>query len=69
MKFFFWRNPYESTKALTMKQSTIVFNIAAVVAVVGLFIAFSDLLRHKTTSYGVVTKAPVEVSVTVQPAA
>lgn len=41
-----------------MKTSTIIFNVAAVIAVVGAFIALADLMRHKATSYGVVTLSP-----------
>ena len=54
-----------------MKTSTIIFNVAAVLTLLGVFIALADLARHKTVSYGVTsspaTTAPV--AVTASPAA
>lgn len=40
-----------------MKTSTIVFNVAAVITMLGVCVALVDLMRHKTKSYGV-TEAP-----------
>lgn len=42
-----------------MKTSTLMFNIAAVVAVLGIFIGVVDMMKHKTKSYGVATQAPM----------
>jgi hypothetical protein len=39
------------------------FNIAAIVTLVGVFIALTDLMRHKTRSYGIATNAPVVLTV------
>lgn len=36
-----------------MKSTTLIFNVAAVIAMIGVFIALVDLMRHKTTTYGV----------------
>ena len=40
-----------------MNTSTIIFNVAAVVALLGAFLALADLMKNKTVSYGV-TRAP-----------
>lgn len=50
-----------------MQTSTIVFNVAAVVALIAAFIALIDLMKHKTTTYGVVTQAPTLMPATVAP--
>lgn len=42
-----------------MKTSTIIFNVAAVLAIIGVFIALADLMRHKAKTFGVETQAPV----------
>lgn len=42
-----------------MKTSTLMFNIAAIVALLGIFIGIVDLMKHKTKSYGVATVAPM----------
>lgn len=40
-----------------MNTSAVVFNIAAVIALLGVCMALSSLLKNKTVSYGV-TQAP-----------
>lgn len=52
-----------------MKTSTIIFNVAAVVTLIGLFIALADLMRHKAKSKPGVTLAPVTVVATLPPVA
>lgn len=44
-----------------MNTSTIVFNVAAVIALLGAFLALADLMKNKTVSYGV-TQAPAMAS-------
>lgn len=44
-----------------MNSATMVFNVAAVVACVAIFIALVDLMKHKTKTYGV-TSTPVVVA-------
>lgn len=41
-----------------MKKSTFFFVVAAVATLLGICLAFSDLIKHKTTSIGVATPAP-----------
>ena len=41
-----------------MKTSTLVFAVAAVLALIGMFVALADLMKHKARSYGVDTQAP-----------
>jgi hypothetical protein len=51
-----------------MQTSSIIFNAAAVVALVGVFLALADLMKHKTVAYGV-TLAPTVSAVTSAPTA
>ena len=46
-----------------MKTSTIIFNVAAVITLVGIFIALVDLMKNKTHSYGI-TPSPTVVPTT-----
>lgn len=43
-----------------MQTTTLIFNAAGVVLVVGVFVALVDLMQNQTRSYGV-TSAPVMV--------
>lgn len=41
-----------------MKKSTFIFALAAVITLVGILYALTDLLKNKTKSYGVATPSP-----------
>ena len=41
-----------------MQTSTLIFNVAAVLMLLGAFIALLDLMKHKTKAYGVTTSVP-----------
>lgn len=52
-----------------MKSTTLIFNVAGIIAVIGVIIGLVDLMRHKTTTYGVTPNPTTNPVPTPTPAA